>query len=92
MFGKIISLLSKCKEFLKGKKIYIASVILILQAVLGYLGQLIDLSSLADFVNWCGALAGNEYTARLIEGLGIFGLRFAFGASAKKESEAPADR
>ncbi len=88
MFGKIMSLLSKAKEFLKGKKIYIASIILILQAVLGYLGQLIDLSSLADFVNWCGALGSNEYTARLIEGLGIFGLRFAFGASAKSRQEA----
>ena len=90
MFGKIISLLSKAKEFLKGKKIYIASVILILQAILGYLGQLIDLSSLADFINWCGALGANVYTARLIEGLGIFGLRFAFGASSKSGQEAAA--
>ncbi len=90
MFGKIISLLSKAKELLKGKKIYIASVILILQAVLGYLGQLIDLTSLADFVNWCGALGANEYTARLIEGLGIFGLRFAFGSSSKNGQESAA--
>ncbi len=75
---KILTFFLKIKDLLKGKKIYIAAGILIAQALLGYLGQLIELNSLADFVSWCGALASNDFTARLIEGLGIFGLRFAF--------------
>lgn len=74
----IINLFLKVKDFLKGKKIYIAAGILIAQALLGYAGQLIEVSSLTELVNWFGALASNEFTARLIEGLSIFGLRFAF--------------
>ena len=88
MFQKIIALFVKAKNFLKDKKIYIAAVILILQALLGYAGELLDLASAADFINWCGALASNDFTARLLEGLGIFGLRFAFGS--KGESKKPA--
>lgn len=91
MFSKLIKLCLKIKNFLKGKKIYIAAVILILQALLGYAGELIDLASIADFINWCGELASNDLTARLLEGLGIFGLRFAFGAKKTPQNQAQAD-
>ena len=91
MFSKIIGLSLKIKNFLKGKKIYIAAAVLILQALLGYAGELLDLASAADFINWCGGLASNDFTARLIEGLGIFGPRFAFGGKASPQNQAKAD-
>lgn len=91
MFLKIIGLSLKIKNFLKGKKIYIAAAVLILQALFGYAGELLDLSSAADFINWCGGLASNDFTARLIEGLGIFGLRFAFGGKTASASQVKAD-
>lgn len=85
MLNKTLNILIKIKNFLKGKKIYLAALVLILQAVLGYLGQIADLSTLTDFMGWCTSLGSNEFTSVLLEGLGIFGLRFAFGKTSAAE-------
>ncbi len=88
MLNKTLNILIKIKNFLKGKKIYLAALILILQAVLGYLGQIVDFTNFADFIGWCGSLGSNEFTSVLLEGLGLFGLRFAFGKNtAQKQTK-----
>ena len=56
MLNKVLKILVAVKNFLKGKKIYLAALILILQALLGYLGQIADFNSLADFIGWFGSL------------------------------------
>ena len=85
MLNKTLNILIKIKNFLKGKKIYLAALILILQAVLGYLGQIVDFTNLTDFIGWASSLGSNEFTSVLLEGLGLFGLRFAFGKTSAAE-------
>lgn len=89
MLNKVLKILVAVKNFLKGKKIYLAALILILQAAAGYLEQIADFSSLTDFISWCGSLGGNEFTSTLLEGLGLFGLRFAFGGKQNNSDAKP---
>ena len=79
MINKIFNFAKQAKEFLKNKKVYLAALIIILQAVLTYIEQIISLTGLTDFIIWCKNLAVNEATLHLLEGLGLFGLRAVIG-------------
>jgi len=79
MINKIINFAQKIKEFLKNKKVYLAATIIILQALLTYIEQLISFNGLTDFIMWCKNLASNDATLHLLEGLGLFGLRAVIG-------------
>ena len=79
MINKIFNFAKQAKEFLKNKKVYLAALIIILQAVLTYIEQIISLTGLTDFIIWCKNLAVNEATLHLLEGLGLFGLRSVIG-------------
>lgn len=84
MINKIFTFTSKAKEFLKGKKVYLAALIIILQALLTYIEQIIALNGLSDLIIWCKDLTSNEASLHLLEGLGLFGLRAALGKSETK--------
>lgn len=73
--------LLKIREFLKGKKTYIAALILFLQALLGYLDEAVALNSFADLATFLQNLPTSESTSLLVEALALFGLR----ASLKKK-------
>ena len=75
--------LIKIREFLKGKKTYIAALILLLQALLGYLDQAVSLNNFADLATFLQGLPTNEATSLLVEGLALFGIR----ASLKKKNQ-----
>ena len=79
MINKIIIFAKKAKDFLKNKKVYLAATIIILQALLTYIEQLISFNGLTDFIMWCKNLASNDATLHLLEGLGLFGLRAVVG-------------
>ncbi len=79
MINKLLTFASKVKDFLKNKKVYLAALIIILQALLIYIEQVISLTGLTDFIMWCKGLAANEATLHLLEGLGLFGLRAVIG-------------
>jgi len=79
MINKIINFAQKAKDFLKNKKVYLAAIIIILQALLTYIEQLISFNGLTDFIIWCKNIASNEATLHLLEGLGLFGLRAVIG-------------
>lgn len=79
MINKIMTFAKAAKEFLKNKKVYLAALIIILQALLTYVEQLISLTGLTDFIMWCKSLAANDATLHLLEGLGLFGLRAVIG-------------
>lgn len=84
MINKILNFAHSAKEFLKNKKVYLVALIIILQAILTYIEQLISFNGLTDFIFWCKGLASNEATLHLLEGLGLFGLRTVIG---KKEEQ-----
>ena len=75
MPAKLKSGLLKIRDFLKGKKTYIAALILLLQALLGYLDQAVSLNNFADLATFLQGLPTNEATSLLVEGLALFGLR-----------------
>ena len=79
MINKIINYAKQAKEFLKNKKVYLAAIIIILQAILTYIEQVISLNGITDLFMWCKNLASNEATLHLLEGLGLFGLRAVIG-------------
>ena len=79
MINKLSTFAVKVKDFLKNKKVYLAALIIILQALLTYIEQVISLTGLTDFIMWCKGLAANEATLHLLEGLGLFGLRAVIG-------------
>ena len=79
--AKLKNALIKIREFLKGKKTYIAALILLLQALLGYLDQAVSLNSFADLATFLQGLPTSEATSLLVEALALFGLR----ASIKKK-------
>ncbi|MCR5503998.1 MAG: hypothetical protein K6E94_00230 [Elusimicrobiaceae bacterium] len=79
MINKLLTFAAKVKDFLKNKKVYLAALIIILQALLTYIEQVISLTGLTDFIMWCKGLAANEATLHLLEGLGLFGLRAVIG-------------
>ena len=81
MPAKLKNALIKIREFLKGKKTYIAALILLLQALLGYLDQAVSLESFADLATFLQTLPTSEATSLLVEALALFGLR----ASIKKK-------
>jgi len=83
MINKIMDFAKKAKEFLKNKKVYLAALIIILQAILTYIEQLISFNGLTDFIFWLKGLASNEATLHLLEGLGLFGLRAVIGNQEK---------
>ena len=83
MINKIFDFAKKAKEFLKNKKVYLAALIIILQAVLTYIEQLLSFNGLTDFIVWLKGLASNEATLHLLEGLGLFGLRAVVGNKEK---------
>lgn len=83
MINKILDFAKKAKEFLKNKKVYLAALIIILQAILTYIEQLISFNGLTDFIIWLKGLASNEATLHLLEGLGLFGLRAVIGNQEK---------
>ncbi len=80
MPAKLKNILLKIREFLRGKKTYIAALILLLQALLGYLDQAVSLNNFADLATFLQNLPTNEATSLLVEALALFGLR----ASIKK--------
>lgn len=80
MPAKLKNFLLKIREFLRGKKTYIAALILLLQALLGYLDQAVAFNTFADFATFLQNLPTNEATSLLVEALALFGLR----ASIKK--------
>lgn len=73
--AKLKNALIKIREFLKGKKTYIAALILLLQALLGYLDQAISLNSFADAATFLQGLPTSEATSLLVEALALFGIR-----------------
>lgn len=79
MISKLLTFTVKVKDFLKNKKVYLAALIIILQALLTYIEQVISLTGLTDFIIWCKGLASNDATLHLLEGLGLFGLRAVIG-------------
>ncbi len=79
MINKMINFIKKAKEFLRNKKVYLAATIIILQALLTYIEQLISFNGLTDFIIWCKNIASNDATLHLLEGLGLFGLRAVIG-------------
>jgi len=79
MINKTLNFARKAKEFLKNKKVYLVALIIILQALLTYIEQLISFNGLTDLVLWFKGLASNEATLHLLEGLGLFGLRTVIG-------------
>lgn len=79
MISKLLTFTVKVKDFLKNKKVYLAALIIILQALLTYIEQVISLTGLTDFIMWCKGLASNDATLHLLEGLGLFGLRAVIG-------------
>lgn len=79
MINKLLTFAAKVKDFLKNKKVYLAALIIILQALLTYIEQVISLTGLTDFIMWCKGLAANDATLHLLEGLGLFGLRAVIG-------------
>jgi len=76
---KLIDFALKVKEFLKGKKTYIAAAVLLLQALLGYTEQIITIETAAGFTAWLKGLSINASTTHLAEALGLFGIRAAIG-------------
>ncbi len=83
MINKIINFTKKAKDFLKDKKVYLAAIIIILQALLTYIEQVISFNGLTDFIMWCKNIASNDATLHLLEGLGLFGLRAVVGSKTK---------
>jgi len=76
---KLIDFVFGAKEFLRGKKTYLAATILLLQALFGYTEQVLDINSVAGFIDFLGGFAANEATIRLAEALALFGIRAAIG-------------
>lgn len=74
---KLINFLIKIRDFLKGKKTYIAASILLLEALLTYFYQAIDFSSIADLSAWIQGLATNPGSIKVAEALALFGIRAA---------------
>ncbi len=79
---KLINFLIKIRDFLKGKKTYIAASVLLLEALLSYLNQAIDFNTMADFAAWIQGLASNPASLKAAEALALFGIRAAI---AKKQ-------
>lgn len=84
---KLIDFVLKAKEFLKGKKVYLAATIILLQSLLSYIDQTLALVSMGDFIIWCKGLGSNDATIHLIEALAIFGIRAAFPSGKKEEKK-----
>ena len=81
MPAKLKNFLLKIRDFLKGKKTYIAALILLLQALMGYLDAAVSLNNFADLASFLQNLPTSEATSLLVEALALFGLR----ASIKKK-------
>ena len=73
----MIGFFLKVKDFLKGKKTYIAAAVLLLQALLGYVDQLLALGGIGQFGEWIFSLPANGSTVMLAEALALFGIRAA---------------
>ena len=69
----------KVKDFLKGKKTYIAAAVLLLQALLGYIDQLLAIGGVGEFGEWLFSLPANGATVLLAEAMALFGIRAAIG-------------
>ncbi|MDR0953648.1 MAG: hypothetical protein LBM71_05700 [Elusimicrobiota bacterium] len=86
---KIKDTFFKVKNFLKGKKTYLAASILLLQSLLSYLDQTLAMTSFDQLIPWIKALGENPATLHLAEALGLFGIRAALGS--KKTDSAQTD-
>ncbi len=74
---KVISFFIAVRNFLKGKKTYLAATIILLQALLSYIDQTLAITSLSGFWQWAQGLATNEATLHVAEALAVFGFRAA---------------
>lgn len=74
---KVIGFFTSVRNFLKGKKTYLAATIILLQAVLSYIDQTLAISSVSGFLQWAQGLASNEATLHLAQALAVFGFRAA---------------
>ena len=84
---KILNVLNTVREFLKGKKTYLAATIILLQAVLSYIDQTLAINSVSAFMEWARGLASNEATLHLAEALAVFGVRSALTAKTAAEDK-----
>ena len=53
---KIFTFFTAARNFLKGKKTYLAATIILLQALLSYIDQTLAITSLSGFLDWARAL------------------------------------
>lgn len=74
---KIFTFFTAVRNFLKGKKTYLAATIILLQALLSYIDQTLAITSLSGFLQWAQGLASNEATLHVAEALAVFGFRAA---------------
>ncbi|MCX5783379.1 MAG: hypothetical protein NTW04_02925 [Elusimicrobia bacterium] len=81
---KIAAVFSGAKNFLSGKKTYLAGAILVLQALSAIIEQFTALNGLADLVGWIKSVAGNSAIQQFGLALGMMGLRAGISKSAEK--------
>lgn len=74
---KVISFFTAVRNFLKGKKTYLAATIILLQALLSYIDQTLAITTISGFWQWAQGLASNEATLHVAEALAVFGFRAA---------------
>jgi len=83
--AKASEVFAAVRNFLKGKKTYIAATIMLLQAVLSYIDQTLALTSLSQFITWAQGLATNSATLLFAQALAIFGVRAAIKKTQKQQ-------
>lgn len=84
---KIADYISAAKDFLRGKKTYLAATIILLQAILSFVDQTLALNSVSALFEWVKGLASNDATMHLAEALAVFGVRAAISSKTTEKAE-----
>jgi len=74
---KIEEIFQKIKDFLSGKKTYIAASVLLLNGLITAIDQITGMGSIAEILNWITNFQDNQVWTLFAQALAIFGVRAA---------------
>jgi hypothetical protein len=73
--SKYKDIFKKSQDMLKGKKSYIAGLILVLQGLFKVIGTYTGFENAGQLVDWLGSAINSEGAILIMNGLAVFGIR-----------------